>query len=91
MFITIVYLSVIQPIMIELVPGYGIVLTQRQLDEAISSSGPSPTKLIRNLISVFFTPTVLATSSCCGSRMNQALDEDVVAACISKFTIFMNL
>uniref|UniRef100_A0A1X7VJT0 BEN domain-containing protein n=1 Tax=Amphimedon queenslandica TaxID=400682 RepID=A0A1X7VJT0_AMPQE len=80
-----------KPTMIELVLGYGILLAQRQLDEAISSSGLSPTKLMRNLISIFFTQSVLATSSCCGSRLNQALDEDVVAACIkfveSKYSV----
>lgn len=63
--------------MVELVPGYGIMLSQRQLDEAIDNSADSPTRLIRNLMSAFF-PSAL------GGRINKALDKDIVAACLSK-------
>ena len=70
--------------MVELVPGYGVVLSQRQLDEVIDNSGNSPTRLIRNLMSSFFTREVLASLSALGGRMNKALDNDVIAACLSK-------
>lgn len=70
--------------MVELVPGYGVVLSQRQLDEAIDSSAGSPTRLIRNLMSSFFTKEVLAASSALGGRTNKALDKDIVSACLSK-------
>ena len=40
--------------MVELVPGYGVQLSQRQLDVAIDNSSGSATKLIRNLMSVSF-------------------------------------
>lgn len=70
--------------MIELVPGYGVNCTHRQIDEVESSCTGSPTKMIRKLMSVFFGEEVLAKSSCYGSRGNAKLDEDVVAACISK-------
>ena len=60
------------------------MLTQRQLDAAIDSSKDSHTRLMRNLISVFFTPEQLATSSACGKRQNPALDGDILEACIRK-------
>ena len=44
----------------------------------------APTKLIRNLVSVFFTPSVMASSSCGGTRQFSALNKDIVAACIRK-------
>ena len=69
---------------IELVPGYGVYLTQKQLDAAVDASKGSPTKLIRNLMGVFFTPDVLAVSSAQGTRNNRALDSDIVQACIHK-------
>ena len=70
--------------MIELVPGYGIMLSQRQLDEAVDNSAGSATRLIRNLMSTFFPKEVLAKSSALGGRTNKALDKDIVAACLSK-------
>ena len=72
-----------QPARVELVPGYGVYLTQRQLDEALDCC--TATKLIRNLTRVFFTREVLASSSALGNRHNPALDKDTVSACIRKF------
>ena len=66
--------------------GYGIELSQRQLDESIAGSANSPTKLIRNLLSVFFKRETLAASSAYGGRTNPALDRDIIAACIRKST-----
>ena len=69
---------------VELVDGYGIYITKKQLDQVTLESGESATKMIRNLLTVYFTPTVLAKSSCMGKRENGALDSDIVDACISK-------
>ena len=73
--------------MVELVPGYGVVLSQRQIDEAIDNSNNSPTRLIRHLMSAFFTKEVLSTSSALGGRKNNALDKDIVAACLSELLL----
>ena len=81
---TVLYVLQTLPSMVELVPGYGVVLSQRQIDEAIDNSNNSPTRLIRHLISAFFTKEVLATSSALGGRKNNALDKDIVAACLSE-------
>ena len=81
----IVHFAQLQPKKIELVDGYGVFLTQRQLDEAVQQSAGSPTKLIRNLMSIFFHPELLAKSSAFGTRTHPALDEDILSACISKF------
>ena len=70
--------------MVELVPGYGVLLSQRQLDEALDNSAGSPTRLVRNLVSSFFTKEVLASSSALGGRVNKALDQDILAACLSE-------
>ena len=51
---------------VELVEGYGIYLSKWQLDKAVDTAGGSQTKLIRNLIGVFFTRDVLASSSVYG-------------------------
>ena len=74
------------PKVIEIVAGYGITCTQRQIDEVEASSNNSPTKMVRLLLNVFFTEEELATSSCYGSGATKKhrLDEDIVAACISK-------
>ena len=69
---------------IELVPGYGVLLTQKQLDAAINASRGNATRLIRNLTGIFFPPEVLAVSSAMGTRKHQGLDNDVVEACIRK-------
>lgn len=72
---------------VELVEGYGIVLTKKQL-EAADSCGSSPTRLIRNLMATFFSPEVLAQSTACGSRGGRlALDRDILDACIRKLII----
>ena len=76
--------------MVELVDGYGVNITRHQLDEIESYSDGSPTKMVRKLMSVFFNEEVLAQSSCYGSRENKQLDEDIVAACISKQNITKN-
>ena len=70
--------------MIDLVPGYGVTLTQRQLDEVLGCSGTLPTKLVRNLIYVFFIREQLANSSCYGSRNITALDKEILSACFSE-------
>ena len=48
---------------VELVDGYGVTLTKRQLDEAMDNSSGSPTRLIRNLMRIFFSKEILAISS----------------------------
>ena len=75
-----------QPKAIELVPGYGVFLTQRQLDAAIDGANDTPTRLMRNLIGTFFTPEVLAVSSALGTRVHVGLDRDILDACIRKYT-----
>lgn len=65
-------------------PGYGILLEQVQLDEVEGCSNGSPTRLIRNLLSAFFSREELALSSCYGSRVHRALDKDIVLACLSE-------
>ena len=75
--------------MVELVPGYGVQLkiSQRQLNVAIDNSSSSATKLIRNLMSVFFSRETLASSSALGGRQNLASDQNIVGACIRKHII----
>jgi len=51
-------LTQVEPKSIELVEGYGVVLTKRQLDCAVDCAGSSPTKLMRNLLSVFFSAEI---------------------------------
>ena len=58
------------------------MLTQRQLDDVEGESNQSPTRLIRNLMSVFFIREVLAKYSY-GSRLHSPLDRDILGACIS--------
>ena len=79
------YLLVFTVMQIELVDGYGIFLSKRQLDEALASHGNSPCRLIRNLMSIFFDNDTLAGSSCYGTRKHKELDRDVTAASISRF------
>ena len=55
------------------------------LHEAEDSSRGSPTRLMRNLIGVFFTKEVLASSSAYGGRKNKALDQDIMGGCLSKY------
>ena len=50
-----------KPKVIELVSGYGVYLTQKQLDAAIHGSKGSATRPMRCLIGVIFTPEVPAT------------------------------
>ena len=59
-------------------------LTQRQLDAAVNSANGSPTRLIRNLVSIFFEPDVLVVSSAMGTQKHPALDSEIVEACIRK-------
>ena len=60
-------------------------LTRRQLDEAVDQSCGSPTKLIRNLLMAFFSPSTLAASSCYGTRRYPALNKDIIGACFRKY------
>ena len=55
------------------------------MDEAVDMSGSSPTKLIRNILMVFFSPQTLANSSAFGTRKFQALDKPILRACLSKY------
>jgi len=71
------------------VEGYGVYLTQRQLDQALDQSGNVHTKLVRNLMNVFFQPDVLASSSVYGTRKHPALDRDIVSACIHEYIYSM--
>ena len=73
-----------EPKSVELVEGYGVRLTQRQLDCAIDCAGNSPTKLMWHLLGIFFPPDVFAQSSALGKRGNVALDQDILDACIRK-------
>ncbi len=72
---------------IETIEGYGVYLTQRQLDEALHQSCSSPTRLV-NLMSCFFPPTLMAKSSCFGTRRFPKLNEDIVGACFSKSWLY---
>ena len=58
-----------------------------QLDEAVDQSGGSPTKLIRNLLMNFVTPSVQAKKlSCFGTRTFPALNKEIIDACFRKST-----
>ena len=61
-------LTQIEPKSIELVEGYGVVLTKRQLDCAVDCAGSSLTKLMRNILSVFFSADILVQSSALGEK-----------------------
>ena len=69
---------------IELHPGYGVFLTKRQLEESVSNAGKSAMKLIRNIISVFYSREEMAKLSACGNRKHPGLDKDILAAAIRK-------
>ena len=64
--------------------GYDVYLTRSQLDEAVSSA-TTPTRLIRNLMMIFFTLETLANSSAFGNRNYKALDKMIITACLSEF------
>ena len=70
---------------VELVHGYEVYLTRRQLDECVDGAGTSSTRLMRNLLSVFFTPDQLAMSSAMGTRRHVGLDQDILSACIREY------
>ena len=72
---------------LDLVEGYGVYITKRELDDAEDSSRNSPTRLIRNLITIFFPKELLATSSAYGGRINKALDKDILGACLSSLYV----
>jgi hypothetical protein len=70
--------------MIELVEGYGVSCTKPQLDEALASAR-TPTKLARNLVSIFYSPEELSVSTACGKRgKHKALDPTILSAIICK-------
>ena len=69
--------------MVELVSGYGVYITQKQLGEVIDESIGSP---MQNLMNRYFTPLILSKSSCLGKKeyCNPALDKGIISACLSK-------
>ena len=71
---------------VEIVSGYGVYISSKQLD-MIKSNSNSATKLLRNLLTAFFTPQTLATSSALGSRKNQALDKNILDALFRKYVV----
>ena len=79
-----------QPQQVELVEGYGVYLTKWQLDEAVDQSCNSASRLMRTLLMVFFTPPVLASSRCLGTRKFPAPNEDITGACFSKYCVKTN-
>ena len=74
---------------VELVPGYGVYVSKMKLDTAVDSSQGQPTRLVRKLLSAFFSAEILAKSSARGSRTYAALDHNIVAAIISKLGIIL--
>ena len=72
-----------------MVEGYGVYLTKRQLESVKDLSQDSPTRMIRNLLMVFFKPSILAVSSCFGSGENPALNRDILEACFSELIIIV--
>ena len=68
---------------VELVEGYGVYLSKQQLDEAVYAVR---NKLIWNLIGVFFTRNVLASSSVYGKEKNPCFDKDIVSTCLSNYS-----
>ena len=66
----------------QLVAVYGVEHAQHQLDEALNGSNHSPTKLIRNLLSVFFSKDILASSRACGGSKNVAHDCDILVSSV---------
>ncbi len=67
--------------MVELVSGYDILISKRQPDEVLDSSANSRTRLLRNLLQVFFSKEVLAAI---GERRHKALVQDILTTCLSK-------
>jgi len=53
----------VQPQTVDLVNGYEVLLTRRQLDKPVDSTSGIPTRLMRNLLAIFFSPDVLGKSS----------------------------
>lgn len=73
---------------VELVEGSGIFCTKLQLDEAMASAS-TPTKLARNLLTIFYTPEELAGATACGRRGKyKAIDKSILSAIIRKFLFF---
>jgi len=69
---------------VELVPGYNVYISPRQLDEVVSASGGRPTRLMRALLTAFFNNKTLASSCALGSRERPAINPNIRDACISK-------
>ena len=66
---------------IELCEGYGIFVTKRALDDAVDSSRNSSTRLIQNLMNIFFSEDDLSISNACGGgNKPTGLDPDILAA-----------
>ena len=66
------------PADVELVEDYGIFSAKRCIDDAVDSCRNSPTRLIRNLIRIFFSD-ILCESNACGKgkRQHKPLDQDI--------------
>ena len=73
---------------IELVEGYGVFITRRALDDAVDSCRQTATRLMRNLVGVFFWDDILSRSNACGGGKKDhiALDQDVLGACYSELS-----
>ena len=71
----------------ELVNGYGIYVAKKALEDAVDSSRKNPTRLVRNLVSIFFTEEELSKSNACGrGNKHIPLDPDILGACYRKLT-----
>ena len=74
----------VKPKLVELGEGYGVMITVKQLDAAVTEGSNSATKLMRCLVSCFFPADVLGKSSAMGFRGKPPLDQDILGACICK-------
>ena len=72
---------------VEIVAGY---VSCKQLD-MIKSNSNSATKLLRNLLTAFFTLQTLATLSALGSRKNQPLDKNILNALFCKHVVCLHV
>ena len=79
------------PADVELVEGYGIFTAKRCIDDAVDNCRNSPTRLIRNLIGIFFSDNVLCESNTSGKgkRQHKPLDQDILRAYYSQLTNFV--
>ncbi len=72
---------------VRLVPGYDVFISTNDLNACNDDRG-SATRLLRNLMDVFFDKSTLAKSSINGTgRITNTLDKHVISALFGKFTI----